>query len=318
MLYIDTHNQTNPALNLALEEVLLRHHPAAEPLLLLYVNEPCVVLGRNQNIFEEINVPYTRAHNLLILRRLSGGGAVYHDLGNLNYSFLTPGRELFHQFETILTPVIQTLNQLGIPAVFQPSSHIFLHGKKISGNAQYSASKRLLTHGTILFDVDLTPLRQSLITRPDYITSRAVQSTRASVTNVRPYAPAGFSLEQLKMALLDTLAQTQPLQTAAPTAEQWQQAEQLAQEKYAHWSWNFGGGPPFTVHKTNLTAGGKSEVFLQINEGIIASAEITGEGLPAGLAEMIVNRPYDPDILAPLLATLAETAGVDTFHHLLF
>jgi lipoate-protein ligase A len=136
MLFVDNQNITDPRLNLALEEHLLRHVEEAEPILLFYINEPAVIIGRNQNTLEEIDPDYVEDEGIHLVRRLSGGGAVFHDLGNLNFSFVTDDNRDIHNFAKFTDPVIDVLRELGVDAELRDKSDIFADGKKISGNAQ--------------------------------------------------------------------------------------------------------------------------------------------------------------------------------------
>ena len=162
MLFVDNQETTDPRLNLAIEEHLLRNVQVAEPLLLFYINAPSVIIGRNQNSIEEIDPDFVRQNQIYVVRRLSGGGAVYHDLGNLNFSFITQGRQDLHNFDKFTQPVVTVLQSLGVNAALQGKSDIFVEGKKISGNAQYASQGRMFSHGTILFDTNLENMLRAI------------------------------------------------------------------------------------------------------------------------------------------------------------
>ena len=154
---------TNPCFNLALEEYALKYLDIGNPIIILWQNEPSIIIGRNQNTIEEINGQYIKDHDIHVIRRLSGGGAVYHDLGNINYTFITNrGKENVRNFEKFTRPVIETLQKLGVPATFTGRNDITIEDKKFSGNAQYSYKHKLLHHGTILFNADLSVVQEAL------------------------------------------------------------------------------------------------------------------------------------------------------------
>ena len=162
MLFVDNAGMTDPRVNLALEEHLLRNVRVDEPILLFYINEPAVILGRNQNTLAEIDPDYVAEKGIHVVRRLSGGGAVFHDLGNLNFSFITNGDEHLHDFARFTEPVVAVLRGLGVEAALQGKSDIFANGRKISGNAQYLSRGRMFSHGTLLFDTSIEQMLLSL------------------------------------------------------------------------------------------------------------------------------------------------------------
>ena len=179
-LIISQNNE--PSYNLALEEYLLEN--CKDNYFLVYKNKPCIVCGRSQNIFEEINILNANKLNLPIFRRLSGGGTVYHDMGNINFSFIKNYEK--NEFDDFVLPVIVALNKLYIPAIKQNKSDIFIDDKKVSGNAQCIKNNRILHHGTLLFNSDLNNLKDVLITNP-FIKSKSIKSNKSNVTNISNY-----------------------------------------------------------------------------------------------------------------------------------
>lgn len=305
MLYVDNRNVTDPRANLALEEYLLRHVSRAEPLVLFYINEPSVIIGRNQNTIEEIDTDYVDAHGIHVVRRLSGGGAVYHDLGNLNFSFVTDGRDDLHNFARFTEPVIATLRGLGVDAERRGRSDIFAHGKKISGNAQYATTNRMFSHGTLLFDTDLGEMLRAINPRRAEIESKAVQSIRSYVTNIRELLPEDMTIESLKAALLQGIFGGEPPQLDL-TDEDWSAVAGLAQSRYGTWEWNVGRSPQFNVRKDGRVAGGKLDARLQVAQGRIQSVrfygDFTGMRPIEGLESLLVDVAYQPDALREALA----------------
>jgi lipoate---protein ligase len=313
MIFVDNQNITDPRLNLALEEYLLRHVRLEEPILLFYVNEPSVILGRNQNVWEEVDLDYVTDHDIQIVRRLSGGGAVYHDLGNLNFSFITTGSQNLHNFRMFTEPVIAVLNELGVPAELHGKSDIYAGGKKMSGNAQYLSGQRMVSHGTILFDSDLEALLRALNPGQVQIESRAVQSIRAKVTNVVDWLP-GMTLEMLKQALLTGIFEGKPVQRYELTEAEWQQVYEMKADRYDTWEWNNGRSPKFIVRKEMDGI----QIVINVERGCILSFQTSGDtsdfpGLEP-LASKLVGVRYQRQDVETVLASL----GLSDLLNLLF
>jgi lipoate-protein ligase A len=306
MVYVDNQNITDPRLNLALEEYLLRHAPLAEPVLLLYLNEPAVIVGRNQNTAEEIDPDYVAAQGIHVVRRLSGGGAVYHDLGNLNFSFITPDKKYLLDFKRFTEPVIRVLSQLGVAAEFRGKSDIFAAGKKISGNAQYSTAGRMFSHGTLLFDSDLEVLLKALNPRQVRIESRAVQSVRSQVVNIRELLAEPMTMAEFKGAMLAGLFDGRPAPTYALSPGDWAKVEQIAAERYRLWDWNYGRSPKFSVQKSMHLAGGRLEAHIDVQRGRIEAIEIGGDfARRAAVAEVVqglIGTAYSRQAIVAALA----------------
>ncbi|HSG16973.1 MAG TPA: lipoate--protein ligase [Anaerolineae bacterium] len=307
MLFVDNQNITDPRLNLSLEEYLLRHLEVAEPILLFYVNEPSVIVGRNQNTAEEIDPDYVKAQGIHVVRRLSGGGAVYHDLGNLNFSFITPNKKYLHDFSRFTEPVIQVLAELGVEAELKGKSDIFAAGKKISGNAQYSTAGRMFSHGTLLFDSDLEELLKALNPRQVQIESKAVQSVRNFVVNIRELLPEPMTLDELKEALLAGIFGDElPAYDLAPS--DWEMIEQISDERYRQWEWNFGRSPKFNVQKTDRFPAGKLDARIEVQRGRIEAIKIYGDFAGkrevAELEERLAGTAYDREALERTLTDI--------------
>lgn len=309
MLYVDNHHETDPRLNLALEEYVLRHVLAEEAIVLFYVNEPAVIVGRNQNTLEEIDPDYVAAQHIQVVRRLSGGGAVYHDLGNLNFSFITNGSQDLHNFQRFTEPVIRVLNQLGVPAALHGKSNIYVEGKKISGNAQYLAGNRMVSHGTILVDSDLEALLRALNPRQTPIESKAVQSIRAVVGNVRDWLPE-MDVDSLRQALLAGIFGGGPVPEVGLTAVDWAAIRQIKAERYDTWEWNFGRSPQFTVRKRVPWAGGEVGAEVVVKNGRIQTITFTGPLAGCALQTHLVGHRYDQAALAQTLETYGPVNGL--------
>lgn len=307
MLLIEHDYQHDPSLNLALEEYVLRHVTSGEPILLFYINEPTAVIGRNQNSLAEIDSDYVKANEVHVVRRLSGGGAVYHDLGNLNFSFMTNGREDLHNFAKFTEPVVAALRKLGVPAELHGKSDIFVAGKKISGNAQYATTERLFSHGTILFDTNLEEMLKVLNPRQAKIESRAVQSIRNFVTNVRDHLPdSSLTIGDLREAILDEIFHHgRATHRRLLTSREWHGVRDLADKRYRSWNWTYGSAPKFNLQKKGQFGSLKLETMLLIEHGRIQMARIQGNFAGQkdieNLQDKLVGLKHDPEAITHLL-----------------
>jgi lipoate-protein ligase A len=305
MLYVDNEGITDPRVNLAIEEHLLRNVGIDEPILLFYVNEPSVIIGRNQNTLEEIDPDYVKAHNIHVVRRLSGGGAVYHDLGNLNFSFATGGQEDLHNFTRFTEPVLKALQELGVAAELRGKSDIFVGDKKISGNAQYATAGRMFSHGTLLFDTNLEQMLKAINPRQVKIESKAVQSVRNFVTNIRELLPVDVDIQALKAAILRRVFGTAATPTYDLTGPDWEQIRAISANRYRMWQWNVGRSPPFNVQKSQRFPAGKIDVRIDVDKGRIQAVKIYGDFAGrrdvAGLEAQLIGLRYERSALAAAL-----------------
>jgi lipoate-protein ligase A len=308
MLYVQNQGLTDPHLNLAIEEHLLRNFDINEPIVFFYVNEPSVIVGRNQNVFEEIDPDFVKAQGIHVVRRLSGGGAVYHDLGNLNFSFITQGKGDLHKFAKVVDPIIKVLQDLGLEAEFRGKSDIFAAGKKISGNAQYSTAGRMFSHGTLLFDSDLDSLSKALNPRKMGIESKAVQSIRNHVVNIRDLLGKPMTIGDLQQALLRGLFHTDEIPTLTLTAADWEVIQEISAERYQQWGWNYGRSPKFSVSKSKSFPSGKIEVQVEVEDGriqaITFSGQLAGQREVTELENSLIGLRYDTSAVAQALETV--------------
>jgi lipoate-protein ligase A len=302
-LLLDTHD---PALNLATEERLFETlDPAGAGLFLLWRNGPSVIVGRHQCTAEEIDADFVARENLPVVRRNTGGGAVYHDLGNVNFSFLVPtGASKAMDFSRYMEPVRLALQDIGVEARITGRNDMEIEGRKISGSAQLVRGGKTLHHGTLLVDVDLERMAQALAVDPEKIRSKGVASLRARVDTIAAHWPADTTMEMLQDALVARCAD-------APgrfTREDQDAAEALAQAKYRQWDWNYGASPPYTERIQHRFPWGKVDVRLDVERGTITACRIFGDFFalaPMGeLEERLAGSPRDPEALAPILETL--------------
>jgi len=279
MIFIDNNGNTDPRLNLALEEYVLRNFSPNQDYLLFYINEPSIIIGRNQNTLEEINHRYIEDHNIHVVRRISGGGAVYHDHGNLNFSFITKhdGTRLSN-FEKFTAPVIRVLRNLGLDAALKGRNDIQVAEKKISGTAQFSTGKRMVSHGTLLYDTDLGEVVNALNVKMSKIQSKGHKSVRSRVANISDYLERSLSIEDFRKLLLEGLYEgNEPFEEYRLTAEEWQGVRELKQEKYDTWDWNYGRSPRFNIQRTKRFPLGEVDLRIFVEKGRIKDFKIYGD-----------------------------------------
>ncbi len=249
MRLIDNHGTTDPAVNLALEEYCVRNLDMNEPYLLLYVNDPSVVVGKHQDAEAEVDPAFLQDHRIPLFRRISGGGAVYHDHGNLNYSFLNrfePGRML--DFKRYTRPILEALQAIGVPASLNDRNDIVAAGRKISGTAQFTTVRSMFSHGTLLLNADLSRLRKVLDSPPYPPDSRGVRSLRSPVANIRDFLDAPMPMDRFRGRILDSIfGAGRPVPTFEPTEAVWREVHALADTVYRTWDWNYGKSPRFRI-----------------------------------------------------------------------
>ncbi len=274
-------SNTDPRFNLALEERLLKE--AREEIFMLWQNKSSVIVGRNQNTAAEVDTEKSRALGVEIVRRETGGGSVYHDLGNLNYSFISNDSNSFLDFQRFATPVLETLKKLGVPAELSGRNDLLIDGKKFSGNAQRVYKNRLLHHGTLLFDTDLSVLSTLLTVDPDKIHSKGISSVKSRVTNILPYLSEIITIDTFAKLITDCVLCTIDGAEISPlTEDEISAAKQLKIDKYDTWEWNFGFAPPYNFHKKSRFPIGTIEVFLDVRDGSIINAKIYGDFFGTG------------------------------------
>jgi lipoate-protein ligase A len=307
MLFVDNERTIDPRLNLAIEEHLLRNLETDEDVLLFYVNEPSIIIGRYQNTIEEVNRDYVQAQGIHVVRRVSGGGAVYHDLGNLNFSFITDrATENIHNFKKFTAPVIAVLRTLGVPAELGGRNDILAGGRKISGNAQYITKKRMVSHGTLLVHSDLERVTDALKVKPGKIESKGIKSVRSRVANINEFLAEPLEVEALRQRLLQGIfSGVSEIPQYRLTEADWAAIHSLAVERYLTWEWNWGRSPDFNVQKTKRFAVGEIDARIDVQNGHIQSIRFTGDFFsqndPGELEAMLTGARYDLEGLAAAL-----------------
>jgi lipoate-protein ligase A len=276
MFLIRHNNVSDPAINLALEEYCLRSLDPGSEYLLFYINRPSIIIGRHQNPFQEFNQELARQKGIVAVRRISGGGAVYHDPGNLNFSFITDFTEQkLDYFKTLIQPILNTLQHLGVPALLTEKNNILVDGYKVSGNSQHTNMRRMLSHGTLLFDSGLEVLQGVLDSNLVITKSRAVSSIKTKVTNISEHLHRPMGIDAFRAKLVDGISDVfGELIEYRLTDQDWEAVDLLAQRKYNSWDWTYGRSPEFVVqHKISLDSGDVN-AHLVVNNGIIQAVEL--------------------------------------------
>ncbi len=277
MIYIPNHNH-DAALNLAMEEYILTDSGIREPVLFFYVNDPSIIIGRHQNTPDEINTEFVREHHIRIVRRCSGGGAVYHDAGNLNYSLITPGaKNASGDFSVLLLPILDALHELGLPAEINGRNDLTLGGAKFSGNAYYHNRSGSVTHGTLLFDTDLEILSRALRVRPEKLQSKGVSSVRSRVCCIKSFLPQIGNIEELEDAIVKHFAAAGKLETRELSPADIEKCTKIADERYRNDLWTYGESPAFTVRHTFRQPCGWIDFRADVREGKIRQARFFGD-----------------------------------------
>lgn len=286
MLIIDS-KERDPWFNLASEEHLFRD--SDNEFLILYINEASVIIGKHQNPAEEINTRFLRENNIPFVRRISGGGTVYHDKGNLNYTFISTrqgsARFDFSYFRSLL---ISFLASLGIDAYEGEKNEIRTGGLKISGNAEHVFRDRIMHHGTILFSADLQKMSGCLARSEARIKSRAVQSNRTRVTNLEGMITGIKSTEDLKKAFVDYIRKTNDTASLYDFSdEEIRRIKRLKDEKFTSWEWNYAYGPDYNFSKDFSEGGDNVSIELEVSKGIIRTCKCSGPVLYNSMNDLL-------------------------------
>ena len=251
-----------------------------DDIFYLYINSPSIIVGRHQNTYSEINQKYVRENGIDVVRRLSGGGAVYHDYGNLNYGFIVRNQdrgmnEVFRQFTV---PIIKVLHNLGVNVHFSGRNDLVIDDKKISGVAQYHTNEKILLHGTLLFSSDILRISQSLNADPRKFQDKSVKSVKSRVTNIRPYLIQPLSIEEFTSVLSrEVIAQFPDAEIYELTDQDREEIQKLADNKYTTWEWVYGNSPNFTCSCELKYEKGILDIGLEVKSGIIRNIIVYGD-----------------------------------------
>lgn len=269
-------DKTNPYFNLAMEEYLLKNFN--EDMFILWRNEPSIIVGKNQNTLSEINLEYVKENNIPVVRRQSGGGAVFHDLGNINFTFITKNNNSFSDFKKFTTPIIDLLKTLDINAEFSGRNDLLIDGKKFSGNAQYNYQDKVMHHGTLLFSSQINDLSNALKVKPIKFEGKGVKSVKSRVTNISNHLTTPMDVLEFKDLIMDYLAKTNiNNKPYSLTSYDNDKINNLVDEKYSTWDWNFGNSPKYSLLNELKYPGGNIEFNLNVDKGIIKEIKFFGD-----------------------------------------
>ncbi|SFH70954.1 lipoate--protein ligase [Pisciglobus halotolerans] len=299
----------DPRVNLAIEYYLLNEVQLDESILLFYINQPSIIIGRNQNAYEEINRDYVEENGIYVVRRFSGGGAVYHDYGNLSFCFITKDDgNSFRNFSKFTEPVIQALHKIGVEgAELKGRNDLLINGQKFSGNAMYAKNGRMTAHGTIMFDSEINEVVKALKPKKEKLESKGIKSIRSRVTNIKPYMSDEYQnmntkqfRERLLLSIFDVDIAEEAKQYVL-TDEDWKKIDEYTQNYFGNWEWNYGKSPKFDVERGQRFPIGTIDVKMDVNNGVIQDIRIYGDFF--GMGEIA-------DVEARLKGTKYEAAAI--------
>lgn len=301
-------NTSNPAFNLATEEFLMNHKQ--DNWFYLYINAPSIIVGKHQNSLAEINVDYVKENNVIVIRRTTGGGAVFHDPGNLNFTFIMkehPGETA--DFRKYTQPIIDVLQAMDVDAKFEGRNDMTIEGKKFSGNAKAFYNGKILQHGTLLFNSTLPNLSQALKLNPLKYRDKAVKSISSRVTNISEHLKHDITLEEFEKRIVDHVrTMYADAKVYELTEEDRAAIQKLVDEKYGTWDWNFGNSPKYNFQKGIKTSGGHVEVNLEVRKGQIEEVKIFGDFFNtrdvSELEDLLRGAPHEREKIRDVLSTV--------------
>ncbi len=295
-------NTNDTAFNIALEEYCFKNLRDQDEIFLLWINEPSIIVGKYQNTIEEINTEYTREHGINVIRRISGGGAVYHDLNNLNYTIISnkdKGKEGF-DFKEFSKPIIDTLAELGVKAEFTGRNDLEIDGQKFCGNAQAYIKDRVMHHGCLLFNVEFSALANALKVSKDKIESKGVKSVRARVTNILPHLKEPITVNEFAEKILGYMKKHNPNMTEYHFSEEEIEKIKERAEYKRSWEWNYGESPEYNISRSHRFPKGKIEIFANVINSKITSIKFYGDFFGKNeeltdIENLLVDVKYTPE-----------------------
>lgn len=310
---------TDPAFNLALEQYVFDHMDRTQEYFMLWQNKNAIVIGKNQNAFAEVHHKTANEKGITVVRRLSGGGAVYHDLGNINFTFILDAKNATQlDLHLFCHPIVELLQSLGIPAELNGRNDITIEGKKFSGNAQYLKQGRVMHHGTLMFQSDLSVVSDVLNVSSDKFHSKATKSVKSRVTNIAPYLQYPLSLEQFKTLVIQHILKTDHAEPYIFSAEDLSMIQKIKEERYDTYAWNYGCSPSCDiVKKRYFDQCGMVEIHMNCSDGLIQDLVFFGDFFsiksPEILANMLIGAPLEQQALAKILKNVPIS---DFFHNM--
>ena len=296
-------NSLDAAVNLATEQVIFDSLPRGKSCFLLWQNRSAVVIGRHQDALAEIDRAFMEENGIQLVRRISGGGAVYHDLGNLNYSVITDAQgSKAPDMAVFCEPVLRLLHDLGVPAELSGRNDMTVNGQKFSGSAQHLYKGKVLHHGTLLIDSDLSVVSRALRVDPEKIRSKGLASVRSRVTNLRSFLPEEIDLPRFRELLLREVLAEHPGEELVLSPRQQRQIEELSESRYRSWDWTVGSSPPCSLIRRQRFEGcGTVEARMQIEHGRIAAISFCGDFFsaeePEELEALLEGLPLSPEAI---------------------
>jgi lipoate-protein ligase A len=306
---------TDPHFNLSIEEYIIKNYDLEEDIIMLWRNDKTVVIGRNQNPYNEVNLEYLEKEGITLARRLSGGGAVYHDLGNLNYTIFTKKKNSFNNYKKFCMIIIDTLKYFGIKANFEGRNDIYIDGAKFSGNAQYFYQDKMFHHGTILFSVDLETLSKVLIAK-EKNEDKAVKSKKSRVVNLKEIN-SDITIEAVVDTLINKVLKLKKKDLYTLGKEELKKIQKIKDERFGLWEWNYGRNYSFQKTKKAKFQGGTLEITFEVKNGLITQVKVYGDffGIKTNtdLEELLLNKPYHKESLEKLF----QDNEVDRYFYLI-
>lgn len=298
------HNlSTNPYFNMAADEYLLKN--SQEEIFMLWQNAPCVVIGKNQNALAEIDMGFLDQENMKLVRRSTGGGAVYHDFGNLNYSVFVNNEDKNYDFSAFSRTVIDTLAGLGLTAEYSGRNDLLLNGSKISGCAQLVHQGRLLHHGTLLIDSDLSIMSKVLKPAKEKYTGNAVKSVMSRVCNINDHLPIPVTVDEIINRLFQFADGDKENVPGTFTRSELAQIRALEQKKYVSWEWNYGDFPHYDYANQAKFLAGLVGISFSTRQGIIERIKIHGDFIGnreiIGLEQCLQGKKHEKQSLLDVL-----------------
>jgi len=307
MKYLKNPN-TDPYFNMAFDEFCLNSLPVDEPVFYLWQNRPSVIMGFNQEVNTEVNLEYLRQNDIALVRRVTGGGAVYHDLGNLNYTIVGRSEDLERDYPEYAGLMMKALQELGVPATLSGRNDILVDGKKVSGFAKRVCKNRLMVHGTLMFDVNLEVLTQALCPPATKLQSKGIASVRSRVTNLCEHLPHLANIQAFSQALERILSCQYTDEEYRLSSDELASIQQLADEKFSQWEWTYGHSPKATLTYSARLKCGTVEVHLTLTENRIASCRFGGDflgNLPVTDVESALKGViYDAEAISQCLSAI--------------
>ncbi|HEO3110139.1 TPA: lipoate--protein ligase [Streptococcus agalactiae] len=306
MKYI-VNTSNDPAYNVALEAYAFQKLTDIDEIFILWINEPAIIIGCHQNTIQEINKEFIDKNGIHVVRRLSGGGAVYHDLNNLNYTIISNNtQEGAFDFQTFSKPVIDTLAKLGVKAEFTGRNDLEINGQKFAGNAQAYYKGRMMHHGCLLFDVDMSVLGQALKVSKDKIESKGIKSVRARVTNIVDHLSDKITVQEFSDAILAQMKEEYPeMDEYVLSDAELSEIQAMRDNQFATWDWTYGKAPEYTIERGVRYPAGKITTYANVENSTIKSVKIFGDFFGVkpvdDIEKMLEGVRYDyKDVLAAL------------------